>query len=457
MNIALTDKSRYVITLMISLVSAWVVLQTAGIIGSNSMVLVAVPFLLLLALLTIMDLSYPLILILLFRPLLDPLLEMTKIPLFGQSLGVGALLNGLVIVLTGLLLIKNRICLTRVSSHYNWIAFLLLCSVSLFVSVDPGRGFRLILNFLSYFCMFLLPFVVVKKKQDLLFWLRVLLTSGFFVLVSGLVDYFRGGAFYLDAGMRIKGTFSHPNILAFYLVLLIVICIFVLQEKIKLLPRFQPFLLTFMLLVSGFLLVETKTRNALIALWLLLLLYSALRDRRYLVPLLLTPLAALLVPSLNERILEIVKPSPALTNSLDSFAWRVSLWKSALPLVWDSPLIGHGLASFQPLSPGFSKIAVKGGSPAHNVFMELAFEIGIPGLIAYLSIHGVILYTFVKNRKNAVRFLLVALIGSFCVISFADNILYYLAFNWYYWFFVGLACVYLRDEYDQNHRHNTCV
>lgn len=433
----LTDNSRYAVTLMVSLVAAWVVLQSAGMIGGNSMVLVAVPFLLLLALLTMMDLRYPLILILLFRPLLDPLL------------------NGLVLLLTGLLLIKEPVSLKRVVSRYNWLVFLLLCSVSLFVSVDPGRGFRLILNFLSYFCLFLLPFLLVKKKEDLLFWLRVLLSGGFFVLVSGLVDYFRGGALYLDAGIRIKGTFSHPNILAFYLVLLIVICIFVLQERIRLISRFQPFLLTCMLLLSGFLLVETKTRNALIALWLLLLIYSALRDRRYLLPLLLTPLAALLVPSLNERILEIVKPSPALTNSLDSFAWRVSLWESALPLVWHSPFIGHGLASFQPLSPGFSKMAVKGGSPAHNVFMELAFEIGLPGLIAYLSIHGVILSTIVKKRKSEIRFLVVALIGSFCVISLADNILYYLAFNWYYWFFVGLACVYLRDEYGQVDCHNT--
>lgn len=421
------------------------------------MLAAAVPFLLLLTLLTFMNLKYPLILILLFRPLLDPLLELTKVQILGQSLGVGALLNGLVILLTGLLLIKERTCLNKVISRYNWLVFLLLCLLSLSVSQDPGRGFRLILNFLSYFCLFLLPFVLVKKLQDLFFWLRVLIVSGFFVVIAGLYDFFRGGALYADAGMRIKGSFSHPNILAFYLVLLIVICIFVLQEKIKLLPRFQGLLLTFMLLSSGFLLVETKTRNALIALWLLLLIYSMFRDRRYLVPLFVIPLAGLLIPSVGDRMLEVLSPSTGLSNRLDSFAWRVSLWKSALPLVWHSPFVGHGLASFQPLSSTFSKIVVKGGSPAHNVFMELAFEIGIPGLIAYLSIHGALLNSFIKNRKNDIRFLVVSLIASYCVISFADNLLYYLAFNWYYWFFVGLACVYLRNGYDQIHRHNTGV
>jgi len=457
MNISLTDTSRYILTLIIGIAAGRVVLQTAGFIGGNTMVLVAVPFLLLLALLTVMDLSYPLILILLFRPLLDPLLELTKVQILGQSLGVGALLNGLVVVLTGMLFIKERGTLAKVTGRYNWLVFLLFCCVSLFVSPDPGRGFRLIINLLSYLCLFMLPFVLVKKKQDLYLWLRVLLASGFFVIIAGVVDVLRGGAFYSDAGIRIKGSFTHPNILAFYLVLLIVICIFVLQERIRLFSKLQPLLLTVMLVSSGFLLVETKTRNALIALWLLLVIYSMLRNRIYLIPLLLTPLAALLVPSLNARMLEILNPSPGLTSSLDSFAWRVSLWKSALPLVWHSPFIGHGLASFQPLSPSFSKIVVRGGSPAHNVFMELAFEIGIPGLIAYLSIHGALLHTFIKNRKNDVRFLVVALVVSFCVISFADNILYYLAFNWYYWFFVGLVCVYLRDKYGQVHCHNTCV
>jgi O-antigen ligase len=457
MNMSLTDNSRYLITILIGIAAGRVVLNAAEFIGNSTVFWVAVPFLLLLIVLTFMDLRYPLILVLLFRPLLDPLLELTKVNIFGQSLGVGALLNGLVIVLTGMLLIKDRTCLNKVIGRHNWLVFLLLCCVSLFVSIDPGRGFRLILNLLSYFCLFMLPFVLVKKVQDLYLWLRVLLVSGFFVVIAGVVDFLRGGVFYPDAGMRIKGSFSHPNILAFYLVLLIVICIFVLQERIKLFSRFQTSLLTFMLLSSGFLLVETKTRNALIALWLLLVIYSMLCKRIYLIPLLLTPLSALLIPSLNARMLEILNPSPGLTTGLDSFAWRVSLWESALPLVWKSPFIGHGLASFQPLSSGFSKIVVKGGSGAHNVFMELAFEIGIPGLIAYLSIHGALLYGFFKKGKNGIRFLVVALVISFCVISFADNILYYLAFNWYYWFFVGLVCVYLKDDYGQVNSHNTCV
>lgn len=457
MNMSLTDKNSYFITLIIGIVAGWAALKVAGFIGNNYMLVVAVPFLLILTLLTFMDLKYPLILVLLFRPLLDPLLEYTKMHIFGQSLGVGALLNGLVIALTGMFLLKNRTCLNKVIGRYNWLVFLVLCCFSLVVSPDPGRGLRLILNLLSYLCLFMLPFLLIKKQTDFLLWLRVLVVSGFFVVIAGLVDFFRGGAIYTDVGMRIKGSFSHPNILAFYLVLLIVICIFVWQEKISLFPRYQGFLISFMLLSSGFLIVETKTRNATIAIWGLLIIYAMLRDRRYLIPLLLTPLAALLIPSFSNRILEVMSPSQGLTTSLDSFAWRVSVWKSALPLVWQSPFVGHGLASFQPLSVTFSKIVVKGGSPAHNVWLELAFETGIPGLIAYLSIHAVLLFTVIKRFKSGIRFLLAALIISLCLISLGDNMLYYLAFNWYYWFFLGLACVYLKEDYDQIQCSNTCV
>jgi O-antigen ligase len=406
-----------------------------------------------------MDLRYPLILIFLFRPLLDPLLEITKINISGQYMGIGALLNGSIILLTGLLLLKEKTCLNKVTGRHNWLIFLALCFISLFISEYRGAGFRLFLNFLSYFCLFLLPFILIKKTTELFFWLRLLLASGLLVIISGMVDFFRGGTFHSDAQMiRIQGAFLHPNILAFYLILLIIICIFVSEERIKLIPRFQRFLLSLMICSSGILLLETKTRNAWITLWLLLLFYSFFRDKRYIVPLVLFPLVGFLSPAFRDRVVEVVTAQYNYTPAkLDAFAWRVSMWKSALPQIWHSPIIGHGLASFQPISGTFADIVGKRGGGAHNVFLQLAFEIGIPGLIAYLSIHGVLIYTFVKNVKKDIRILLVLLILSYCVISSADNTLNYLPYNWHYWFFVGLTLVYIRGDNGQIQCHNTSV
>jgi hypothetical protein len=35
--------------------------------------------------------------------------------------------------------------------------------------------------------------------------------------------------------------------------------------------------------------------------------------------------------------------------------------------------------------------------------------------------------------------LLFAYVLSYAMVSFSDNMLYYLAFNWYFWFFIGLS------------------
>ena len=450
MNISLRDNNSYFITLLAGMGAGLSALLAAGFIGGNLIYAVAMPFVLLLTLITFINLRYPLILILLLRPLMDPLLEMTRVDAAGQGMGVGALLNGLIILLTGLLLLKEQPSLTRVAGRKNWLIFLSLCIFSLFASVDPAKGFRLVLNFLSYFCLFLLPFILIRKRTEILFWLRILLASGTMVIFAGMIDFFLGGAYYPDAGqtIRIRGPFLHPNILAFYLILVIVICLFALEERLQLIPRLQGLLLSLMILLSGFLILETKTRNAWIALWLLLIIYSLLRHRRFLLPLLIMPFAALLIPSFSARVIEVFHPSHLSTN-INSYAWRISVWKSTLPLIWQSPVIGHGLASFQLLSRSISKIAVKGGSAAHNVFLELLFETGIPGAISFVAIHAALLYSFIKESSKASRYLMVSLIASYCVISFGDNILFYLPYNWHYWFFIGVALIYLGDGHGQ--------
>jgi hypothetical protein len=67
---------------------------------------------------------------------------------------------------------------------------------------------------------------------------------------------------------------------------------------------------------------------------------------------------------------------------------------------------------------------------------------GLAGLLAYLWLYGRLLWMLRAmvplDRLGA--FISIALIVVYLVISFSDNMLAYLSFNWYFWFMVGAAC-----------------
>lgn len=77
---------------------------------------------------------------------------------------------------------------------------------------------------------------------------------------------------------------------------------------------------------------------------------------------------------------------------------RVYFWESALLGFRDKPILGHGLNSHDPdvapyqqaiskLHGGFG-YGLLYGAPAHNVYLEVLFELGIVGLLVYLWLWG---------------------------------------------------------------------
>ena len=60
---------------------------------------------------------------------------------------------------------------------------------------------------------------LVKTQADYGYWMRIVLFSSLIPVFYGFVDYAIGGMINPLAGKRVLSTFTHPNILAFYLML----------------------------------------------------------------------------------------------------------------------------------------------------------------------------------------------------------------------------------------------
>ncbi|MBN1921633.1 MAG: O-antigen ligase family protein [Anaerolineae bacterium] len=76
-----------------------------------------------------------------------------------------------------------------------------------------------------------------------------------------------------------------------------------------------------------------------------------------------------------------------------SFSGRVEIWSRALYAIQDFPFTGCGLGTLRKvvplLYPPFSISPTADIAHAHNIFLQTATDVGLPGLIAYLALLGV--------------------------------------------------------------------
>jgi putative inorganic carbon (HCO3(-)) transporter len=75
---------------------------------------------------------------------------------------------------------------------------------------------------------------------------------------------------------------------------------------------------------------------------------------------------------------------------------RIQIWNRALYAIQDFPLTGCGLGTFRRVVQVFYPLFLVGPDfdigHAHNVFLQVALDVGLPGLIAYLALVGTALW-----------------------------------------------------------------
>jgi O-antigen ligase len=414
--------------------------------SENTYFLIAIPFILIFFILMFVNARAALIILLFSRALLDPFMNTTKIAVLGESFGIGGVLNLVIIIFTLILMFKDGWTSTRNNSVRPWIIFLLICFLTTIYSPVQTKALKLFINLVSYFCMFILPFYLVKTTIDKKLWIKIIIFSSFLPVLFANLDLLRGGHFYEDAGIRISGTFSHPNILAFYLVLIIAVVFLVLKTEMFNLNKLKSNFLRLYVLNLLILLLATKTRSAWISCWCIFFIFGLLKDKKYLLLMIILPLFFMLIPGVRDRVQDIFASKYNEAGRLNSLAWRLKLWQSSMASIKENLFFGHGLASFERLSESFFVMdkGLSKGAPAHNAYLGILFETGIIGLLSYLFIFFAILkkislkLSIILKKTSFEYAIIFSYVLSYMVSSFSDNMLYYLAFNWYFWFFIGI-------------------
>jgi len=415
-------------------------------IGPRLMLLAALPVAMGLGLIFVFSWEMPLLLIVLFRTDLDPIFNLTKFGEGGAGIGLGGLLNALVIALMMLALLKKSGEAGR-ALFVTWGPFLLVALITVAGTPLLIPAIKSNLDLISYAAMYILPIVLVKQKKDHDRWVKLVLWSAAGPVIYGLYQVAThqgfGSVDHEDEGFRIAGTFTHPNIFAFYLMLIACMLFSVYRGGLILVaPRFKR-LLPILIITVLILLLFTKTRSAWAATGLFFLAYSVFIERKMLPLVVLAGLLALCVPEVRDRITDLATGnSDLMYHRLNSYAWRKLLWTTSLAFMNASHyILGYGRASFEYYSNIFFPLANGDGPPAHSVYIQLLFESGIVGVLSFvwllISTAKRVLKVFKIDRIEA--FLVTMMIIQYSVVCYSDNMLDYLIFNWYFWFVAGLA------------------
>lgn len=165
-----------------------------------------------------------------------------------------------------------------------------------------------------------------------------------------------------------------------------------------------------------------------ISLRMLFRLRSASRRRLLIGSATLLGLAAFVVARVSpERLADAVFGASQLGEgalSVQSLSSRFELWSRALYAIQDFPFTGMGMGTFQPvvtvLYPLFSIAPDTDFVHPHNHLLSAAVDLGIPGLIAYLSIWlgaaWMLWRTWRLTEANVVRTLVLGMAG--CLLAY---------------------------------------
>ncbi len=158
-------------------------------------------------------------------------------------------------------------------------------------------------------------------------------------------------------------------------------------------PQLARWLLFIAWLLMAGVLVLTKSRGAYLATGIGMFLIIVLWRRWLLVAL---PLAAALGALVlfqvgGQNLADILLGGQAIAGqAIGGWERRSDIWSTALSMIRDFPLTGIGMGSFNQtanLIYPFSLFGPDARVPhAHNLFLQVGVDLGIPGLVAYLAL-----------------------------------------------------------------------
>ncbi len=263
-----------------------------------------------------------------------------------------------------------------------------------------------------YFVFIIFYFAVINTitTRDRLYGLlRLFVISGAIVALYGVMQYVFGWTttnawideeMFEDETMRVFSTLANPNVLGEYLLLVLPpAAAFFLKDKPRSLSKWVYLAVTGLLFLC---LILTQSRGCWLGFIVSAAIFITFYEGRWwaFIPLVLCIVPFIIPDTIVERLSSIGNMNDSSTS------YRVYIWMGAIGILRHYLIggIGMGEAAFNEVYPFFSYNAII-APHAHNTFLQLLVEGGLPALISFLAVIFVFLRsvhkTYIRRGKKS--------------------------------------------------------
>ena len=268
------------------------------------------------------------------------------------------------------------------------LAYLGCVLIGALTSENYALSFKGVLKVLQHLSIFVMSFDLLRNKRHFKLFTYFLIALSVVVVANSFFQYFVGQDFIrgfkgavASSGIRVSGSFKSYGLLAAFLVMVMPV---LLAISWKLDPRSQPLWLKVLAIsmTLGFLvlLVLTRSRGPILAVMVCVVLMLIV-NRRFLILGIAAALglAALFVVP-KEMIMHLDREGKE-----QSIVERLYLWERAINVIEAKPILGTGINTYAE-----SHLAYDSRQSwrvrryyAHNGYLQMAAETGLPSLFFY--------------------------------------------------------------------------
>ena len=410
-----------------------------------------------LLLLILMSVEKALLALIFIRPSID-IIGYISIPDY-PIINLGSSIAIITIILSLIYLYINKKFFDKTKPPLSIILsiLLILYIVFSFTGVSIATGLQETIRVLSFIILYFVGWVYVSKQNRFIDLIKLIIYSSIIPLIFAYIEYFSGSGLYTNPGFenRIAATFGHPNVLAYFSVIILALIISIWLQKNNPMIKLEKEI--FALIGIGYIIVLliTFTRGAWFGLILFVILMSLAQYpiRTFKISSIIISSTLILVLTYNflasPNVLDlkpleqfpVINRITGLFNNdpSDSVIWRLNMWDDSYNKALDSPIIGFGTGSSETIIEQ-TRGTFRGSLEVHNDYIKIFLEQGIIGFVLYiiliLSILFNLYYRYLQD-KDIYILTIAVLMTIIYIVSLWDNLLRGTVLMWILFLLLG--------------------